>query len=64
MKGEKSKLVKITWLSTFIQKCWQTKAKDRPTFETICTNLQQRKVTKTKDKKKKSTSVLLFNLAS
>jgi len=43
MKGEKPKLpphFKITWLPTFIQKCWQTKAQDRPTFETICSNLQ------------------------
>jgi hypothetical protein len=56
MKGEKPKLpphLKVTWLPTFIQKCWQTKAQDRPTFETICTNLQQRMVMKTKVQKKK-----------
>jgi len=42
-KGERPKLpphFKITWLSTCIQKCWQSKVQDRPTFETIWTNLQ------------------------
>jgi len=37
-----------TRLSSLIQKCWQTEAPERPTFEEICFDLQEMKALETK----------------
>ncbi len=37
-----------TRLSSLIQKCWQTEAPERPTFEEICLDLQEMKALETK----------------
>jgi serine/threonine protein kinase len=36
-----------TRLSSLIQKCWQTEARERPTFEKICFDLQEMKALET-----------------
>ncbi len=36
-----------TRLSSLIQKCWQTEAPERPTFEKICFDLQEMKALET-----------------
>jgi len=50
MEGQRPQLPKDinTRLSSLIQKCWQTEASERPTFEEICLDLQEIKALKTK----------------
>ncbi len=40
-----------TRLSSLIQKCWQTEAPERPTFEEICFDLQEMKTLETQEMK-------------
>ncbi len=49
-KGERPELPEDinTKLSKLIQKCWQTEASERPTFEDICFDLQEMKALETK----------------
>jgi len=61
-----------TRLSSLIQKCWQTQAPERPTFENICFDLQQMKALETKAQgrqkfqkwKKSRCTISKFSLAS
>jgi len=51
-----------TRLSRLIQKCWQTEATERPTFEEICFDLQKMKALETKAPKRPTFEEICFDL--
>ncbi len=51
-----------TKLSSLIQKCWQTEAPERPTFEEICFDLQEMKALEIKAPKRPTFEEIDFDL--